>query len=72
MLPPLLAGLVCAGILAAAISSSDSYLLISASAVSKNIWQGLIRKGASEKETMWVSRIVLVLISFFAIFVGDG
>ncbi|HQQ40875.1 MAG TPA: sodium/proline symporter, partial [Clostridia bacterium] len=72
MLPPLLAGLVCAGILAAAISSSDSYLLISASAVSKNVWQGLIRKNASEKETMWVSRIVLVLITVFAIFVATG
>jgi sodium/proline symporter len=72
LLPPLLAGLVCAGILAAAISSSDSYLLISASAVSKNVWQGLIRKNASDKETMWVSRIVLVLITFFAIFVATG
>ena len=72
MLPPLLAGLVSAGILAAAISSSDSYLLISASAVSKNVWQGLIRKNASDKETMWVSRIVLVLITFFAIFVATG
>ena len=72
LLPPLLAGLVCAGILAAAISSSDSYLLISASAVSKNVWQGLIRKNASDKETMWVSRIVLILITFFAIFVATG
>ncbi|MDD4312240.1 MAG: sodium/proline symporter [Eubacteriales bacterium] len=72
LLPPLLAGLVSAGILAAAISSSDSYLLISASAVSKNVWQGLIRKSASEKETMWVSRIVLVLITIFAIFVATG
>lgn len=72
MLPPLLAGLVSAGILAAAISSSDSYLLISASAVSKNVWQGIIRKDASDKETMLVSRVVLVLITVFAIFVATG
>jgi sodium/proline symporter len=72
MLPPLLAGLVSAGILAAAISSSDSYLLISASAVSKNVWQGIIRKNASDKETMLVSRVVLVLITVFAIFVATG
>lgn len=72
LLPPFLAGLVCAGILAAAISSSDSYLLISASAVSKNVWQGLIRKKASDKEVMAVSRIVLVLITIFAIFVATG
>ena len=72
LIPPVLAGLVCAGILAAAISSSDSYLLISASAISKNVWQGLIRKKASDKEVMTVSRIVLVLVSLFAILVATG
>ena len=72
LLPPLLAGLVCAGILAASISSSDSYLLISASAVSKNIWQGIIRKNASDREIMTVSRIVLIIITIFAIFVAVG
>jgi sodium/proline symporter len=38
LLPSLLAGFVMAGILAATISSSDSYLLIAASAFSKNIF----------------------------------
>jgi len=72
LLPPILAGFVCAGILAAAISSSDSYLLISASAVAKNVYQGIVRKNATDKEVMLVSRIVLVLITFFAIFVATG
>ena len=39
VLPPLVAGVVMAGILAATISSSDSYLLIAASAFAKNIYQ---------------------------------
>ena len=43
-LPPLLAGFVMAGILAATISSSDSYLLIAASAFAKNIYQGVFKK----------------------------
>ena len=72
LLPALLAGLICAGILAAAISSSDSYLLISASAISKNVFQGIFKKNATDKQVMWVSRIVLVLITFFAIFVAVG
>ncbi len=72
LLPALLAGLVCAGILAAAISSSDSYLLISASAIAKNIYKGIIRKQASDKEVMWVTRGILIAITLFAMLVATG
>ncbi|MDR2753352.1 MAG: sodium:proline symporter, partial [Oscillospiraceae bacterium] len=67
---PIVAGIVMAGILAAAMSSSDSYLLIASSAVSKNIWQGLFRKKATEKEVMWVSRIALLAIALFGVVVA--
>ena len=50
-LPPIIAGFVMAGILAATISSSDSYLLIAASAVAKNIYQGVVKKKATTKKT---------------------
>ena len=60
---PLLAGVVMAGILAATISSSDSYLLIAASAVSKNLFEGIIKKNATDKQVMRVSRIMLVVIT---------
>jgi len=69
-LPPILAGLACAGILAASISSSDSYLLISASALSKNIYQGLLKKNATEKQVMWCSRITLVGITVIAMVIA--
>ncbi len=65
-LPAILAGFVMAGILAATISSSDSYLLIAASAVAKNIYQGIINKKASEKSVMTVSRITLLAIAIIA------
>ena len=70
LLPPVLAGLVMAGILAATISSSDSYLLIAASAFSKNIFQGLIHKKASDKEVLWISRLTLLLITVIAIVIA--
>jgi sodium/proline symporter len=70
LLPPLAAGLVMAGILAATISSSDSYLLIAASAFSKNIFQGLLKKDASEKMIMNVSRITLLLVALFGILIA--
>lgn len=63
LLPPLLAGLVMAGILAATISSSDSYLLIAASAVSLNIFKGILKKDASDKQVMTTSRVILLLIA---------
>ena len=69
-LPPILAGFVMAGILAATISSSDSYLLIAASAVAKNIYQGVIKKDADDKQVMKVSRITLLLITLIAMFIA--
>ncbi|NMB97557.1 MAG: sodium/proline symporter PutP [Clostridiaceae bacterium] len=70
LLPPLLAGIAMAGILAATISSSDSYLLIATSAFSKNIYQGIFKKDATDKEVMIVSRIILLLITIFGIIIA--
>ena len=64
--PPIIAGFVMAGILAATISSSDSYLLIAASSVSKNIFQGIFKKNASDKQVLWISRITLCIIAIIA------
>ena len=70
LLPALLAGLVMAGILAATMSSSDSYLLIAASALAKNIYQGIFKKNASDKQVMVVSRITLLLITVIAMLIA--
>ncbi len=65
-LPAILAGFVMAGILAATISSSDSYLLIAASAFAKNIYQGVCNKKATDKQVMIISRITLLVIAIIA------
>ncbi len=69
-LPPILAGFVMAGILAATISSADSYLLIAASALSKNIYQGVCKKSATDKQVMTMSRITLLVIAAIAIVIA--
>ena len=69
-LPALLAGFVMAGILAATISSSDSYLLIAASALAKNVYQGVIKKNATDKQVMIVSRVTLLVIALIAIVIA--
>ena len=69
-LPAILAGFVMAGILAATISSSDSYLLIAASAFAKNVYQGVAHKKATDKQVMLVTRITLLAITLVAILIA--
>ncbi|MBQ6798086.1 MAG: sodium/proline symporter [Oscillospiraceae bacterium] len=69
-LPPIIAGFVMAGILAATISSSDSYLLIAASAFAKNIFQGVCKKNATDKQVMLVSRITLLVLALIGIVIA--
>ena len=67
---PVIAGVIMAGILAATISSSDSYLLIAASAASKNLFEGIIKKDADDKQVMNVSRIMLVVITVIGMIIA--
>lgn len=69
-LPPIIAGFVMAGILAATISSSDSYLLIAASSFSKNIFQGIFKKSATDKQVMTVSRITLLTLTVIGVLIA--
>ena len=69
-LPPIVAGFVMAGILAATISSSDSYLLIAASAFAKNIFQGICKKNATDKQVMWMTRITLLVLALIGILIA--
>jgi sodium/proline symporter len=68
--PPILAGIVVSGILAASMSSSDSYLLIASSAVSNNLVKGLIKKDAGANTVMWVARISLILVAIFGVVIA--
>jgi sodium/proline symporter len=59
-----------AGILAATMSSSDSYLLIASSAFSLNLFKGIFKKDASSKQVMFVSRITLLVVSLVGIIIA--
>lgn len=67
---PFIAGVIMAGILAATISSSDSYLLIAASAISKNIYQGIIKKDATDKQVLMASRVTLLIVALVAMVIA--
>ncbi|MDR0452003.1 MAG: sodium:proline symporter, partial [Treponema sp.] len=65
--PPLVAGIVVSGILAASMSSSDSYMLIASSAVSNDIVKGIIKKDADETLIMWIARIAMLAVTVFGV-----
>jgi sodium/proline symporter len=67
LLPPILAGLILSGILAASMSSSDSYMLIASSALANDLVRGILKKDTSDKTIMWIARITLVLVTLFGI-----
>ncbi|GHU88321.1 sodium:proline symporter [Spirochaetia bacterium] len=68
--PPLLAGLVLSGILAASMSSSDSYMLIASSALANDLFKGIINKKAGEVTVMWVARITILVVTVFGVAVA--
>ncbi len=63
---PIVAGIFLCGILAAIMSTADSQLLVSASAVAEDIFKGVIKKDASDKKVMIVSRATIVIIAILA------
>ncbi|TCK08262.1 sodium/proline symporter PutP [Marinobacterium mangrovicola] len=70
MLNPWVAGFVLAGVLAAIMSTIDSQLLVCSSAISEDIYRGLIRPDASQKELVWLSRISVAAVALLAAVMG--
>ncbi len=63
-------GVFLCGILAAIMSTADSQLLVTASAVSEDLYKGAIKKDASEKSSLWVGKIAVVVVAVIAFFIA--
>ncbi|GAA3576277.1 sodium/proline symporter PutP [Marinobacter xestospongiae] len=70
MLNPWVAGFVLAGVLAAIMSTIDSQLLVCSSAISEDIYRGLIRPQAEQKELVWLSRGSVIVVALLATVMG--
>lgn len=70
ILPAFMCGVVVSGILAASMSSASSYLLITGSSVAENIYRGVLKRNASDKEVMIVSRITLAVVLVVGILIA--
>ena len=64
---PFIAGVFLCGILAAIMSTADSQLLVSASAVAEDIYKNVIKKDkADDKTVLRISRVIIVIIAIIA------
>ncbi len=63
-------GIFLCGILAAIMSTADSQLLVTASAVSEDMYKGVIKKKASEKSALLVGKIAVVVVAVIAFLIA--
>lgn len=70
VLAAIVAGLILAGILAATMSTADSQMLAAASSVSQNIVQDFFKVKISEKKSLFVARLTIVVISLIGVFLA--
>lgn len=69
--PEFIAGILLSAIIAAAMSTADSQLLVASSAFTSDIYKPLIRKDkASDKEMLWLGRIVVLVVAIVAFFIA--
>ncbi|HAS6069937.1 TPA: sodium/proline symporter PutP [Vibrio vulnificus] len=64
---PVIAGILLAAILAAVMSTADSQLLVSSSALAEDFYKQVIKQDASSQEIVTVGRIGVVVISIIAL-----
>ncbi len=63
---PFIGGLFLCGVLAAIMSTADSQLLVTASAVAEDLFKGIFKKDAKEKTVLTVSRVTVVVVAILA------
>jgi sodium/proline symporter len=64
--PPVIGGILLAAVLAAIMSTADSQLLVTSSALTEDLYRVIIRPGAAEKELVWVSRGTVIGVAVIA------
>ncbi len=67
---PFIGGLFLCGILAAIMSTADSQLLVTASAVSKDLYKDVLRPETDEKKVLAVSRWTVAIVAILAFIIA--
>ncbi len=72
LFPGFIAGLLLSAIVAAAMSTADSQLLVASSSFTSDIYKPVFRKNASDKEVLWMGRAVVIIVSVVAYFIANS
>jgi len=67
---PWVSGFLLAAILAAVMSTIDSQLLVSSSAVTEDFYRGFIKPSASDKELVFVGRLAVLVVAAIALIIA--
>lgn len=67
---PFIGGIFLCGILAAIMSTADSQLLVTASAVSEDLYHSFVKKDADNKEILRIGRITVIIIAILAFIIA--
>ncbi|MGB2145862.1 MAG: sodium/proline symporter PutP [Vibrio toranzoniae] len=67
MFHPVIAGILLAAILAAIMSTADSQLLVSSSAMAEDLYKQVLKKDATSEEIVRVGRFAVIIISLIAL-----
>ncbi len=72
LFPGFIAGILMAAIIAASMSTADSQLLVASSSFTSDVYKPILRKNASEKEILWVGRIVVLIVSIIGFMIASS
>lgn len=70
LFPGFISGILLSAVLAASMSTADSQLLVASSALTSDVYKPMIRPKASEKELLWVGRIVVIIVAVIGFFIA--
>lgn len=68
---PWIAGVLLSAILAAVMSTLSAQLLICSSAITEDLYKGILRPQASDKELVWLSRLMVLAVAALAIYIAQ-
>lgn len=72
LFPSFIAGVLLSAIIAASMSTADSQLLVASSSFTSDIYRPIFRKEASDREILWVGRIIVLIVAIIAYFIASS